>query len=41
MTFKIMLLKFWVNNNDKEMKYDIRDWDSQHKKMRNGITLSV
>jgi hypothetical protein len=27
--------------NDKEAKCDIRDWDSEHKKMGKGISLSV
>lgn len=27
--------------NDKEPKYDLRDWDSEHKKMGKGITLSI
>jgi len=27
--------------NDKEAKYDIRDWDADHKKMGKGITLTV
>jgi hypothetical protein len=26
--------------NDKEPKYDLRDWDPEHKKMGKGITLS-
>jgi hypothetical protein len=30
-----------INWNDKEAKYDIRDWDSEHKKMGKGVTLSV
>lgn len=30
-----------VSWNDKEPKYDIRDWDSEHKKMGKGVTLSV
>lgn len=30
-----------ISWNDKEPKYDIRDWDSEHKKMGKGITLSV
>jgi len=29
-----------ISWNDKEAKYDIRDWDSEHKKMGKGITLS-
>jgi len=38
--------KGWVKElnliswNEKEAKYDIRDWDSEHKKMGKGITLS-
>ncbi|MCB2291015.1 hypothetical protein LGK97_14865 [Clostridium sp. CS001] len=27
--------------NDKEPKYDIREWDAEHKKMGKGVTLSV
>jgi len=30
-----------VRWNDKEPKYDIRDWDAEHKKMGKGVTLSV
>ena len=30
-----------ISWNDKEPKYDIRDWDLEHKKMGKGITLSV
>ncbi|MBU3172491.1 YdbC family protein [Clostridium estertheticum] len=30
-----------ISWNDKEEKYDIRDWDSEHKKMGKGVTLSV
>lgn len=30
-----------ISWNDKEPKYDIRDWDSEHKKMGKGVTLSV
>lgn len=30
-----------ISWNDKEPKYDLRDWDSEHKKMGKGITLSV
>ncbi|MBX4262833.1 hypothetical protein KTC96_24405 (plasmid) [Clostridium estertheticum] len=30
-----------ISWNDKEAKYDIRDWDSDHKKMGKGVTLSV
>ncbi|MFL0252925.1 YdbC family protein [Clostridium neuense] len=31
-------LIYW---NDKEPKYDLRDWDSEHKKMGKGITLTA
>lgn len=30
-----------ISWNDKEAKYDIRDWDPEHKKMGKGITLSL
>lgn len=30
-----------ISWNDKESKYDIRDWDSEHKKMGKGVTLSI
>ena len=30
-----------ISWNDKEPKYDIRDWDAEHKKMGKGVTLSV
>ena len=30
-----------VSWNDKEPKYDIREWDPAHEKMGKGITLSV
>lgn len=30
-----------VSWNDKEPKYDLRDWDSEHKKMGKGITLTA
>ena len=30
-----------ISWNEKEPKYDIRDWDSEHKKMGKGITLSI
>ncbi len=30
-----------VSWNDKESKYDIREWDPAHEKMGKGITLSV
>ena len=29
-----------VSWNDKEPKYDLREWDSNHEKMSKGITLS-
>jgi hypothetical protein len=29
-----------VSWNDKEAKYDLRDWDPAHEKMGKGITLS-
>ena len=29
-----------VSWNDKEPKYDLREWDAEHKKMGKGITLS-
>lgn len=29
-----------VSWNDREAKYDIRDWDEAHEKMGKGITLS-
>lgn len=29
-----------ISSNNKEPKYDIRDWDSEHKKMRKGVTLN-
>ena len=29
-----------VSWNDKEPKYDLRDWDSSHEKMGKGITLT-
>ncbi|MCR1897724.1 YdbC family protein [Irregularibacter muris] len=29
-----------VSWNGREAKYDIRDWDPEHEKMRKGITLS-
>jgi len=28
-----------VSWNDSEPKYDLRDWDSEHKKMGKGVTL--
>lgn len=39
--------KGWVKElnliswNEKEAKYDIRDWDLEHKKMGKGVTLTV
>ncbi|MDT8716995.1 hypothetical protein IAI10_10025 [Clostridium sp. 19966] len=30
-----------ISWNDKEPKYDLRDWDSEHKKMGKGITLTA
>lgn len=30
-----------VSWNDKEPKYDIREWDPDHEKMGKGVTLSV
>ena len=30
-----------VSRNDKEPKYDLREWDPEHKKMGKGVTLSV
>ena len=30
-----------VSWNDKEPKYDLREWDSEHKKMGKGVTISV
>jgi hypothetical protein len=30
-----------VSWNEKEPKFDLRDWDPEHKKMGKGITLSV
>ena len=30
-----------ISWNDKEAKYDIRDWDSEHGKMGKGVTLST
>jgi len=29
-----------ISWNDREAKYDIRDWDFEHKKMGKGVTLS-
>ena len=30
-----------VSWNNREAKYDIRDWDEDHQKMGKGITLSI
>ena len=30
-----------INWNDREPKYDIRDWSPEHEKMGKGVTLSV
>jgi Uncharacterized protein conserved in bacteria len=30
-----------ISWNDKEPKYDIRDWDSEHSKMGKGVTLTL
>jgi len=30
-----------ISWNDKEPKYDLRDWDAEYKKMGKGVTLSV
>ena len=30
-----------ISWNEKEPKYDIREWDAEHKKMGKGVTLSV
>lgn len=30
-----------VSWNDKEAKYDLREWDTEHEKMGKGITLSL
>lgn len=29
-----------ISWNDKEPKYDLREWDPEHKKMGKGVTLS-
>ena len=29
-----------ISWNDREAKYDLRDWSSNHEKMGNGLTLS-
>lgn len=29
-----------ISWNDKEAKYDLRDWDSDHNKMGKGVTLT-
>lgn len=30
-----------ISWNDKEPKYDLRDWDSEYKKMGKGVTLTA
>lgn len=30
-----------ISWNDKEAKYDLRDWDLEHKKMGKGVTLTL
>lgn len=30
-----------ISWNDKEAKYDLRDWDQEHEKMGKGVTLTV
>lgn len=30
-----------ISWNDRESKYDIRDWSPEHEKMGKGVTLSV
>jgi len=30
-----------VSWNEREPKYDLRDWNADHEKMRKGITLTV
>lgn len=30
-----------ISWNDKELKYDLRDWDGEHKKMGKAVTLTV
>lgn len=30
-----------ISWNDKQPKYDIREWDPEHEKMGKGLTLSV
>lgn len=30
-----------ISWNDKEAKYDIRDWDAEHEKMGKGVTLTL
>lgn len=30
-----------VSWNDREPKYDIREWDANHEKMRKGVTLTT
>lgn len=29
-----------INRNDKEAKYDIREWDTEHVKIDKGVTLT-
>ncbi len=29
-----------ISWNEREAKYDLRDWDPEHKKMTKGVTLS-
>ena len=29
-----------ISWNDRELKYDLREWDPEHKKMGKGITLT-
>ena len=31
----------FISWNDREPKYDIRDWSPEHEKMGKGVTLSV
>jgi len=30
-----------VSYNEREPKYDIREWDANHEKMRKGVTLTI
>ncbi|MEG1256432.1 PC4/YdbC family ssDNA-binding protein [Clostridium sp.] len=30
-----------ISWNDKEAKYDIREWDAEHKKMGKGVTFTI